>query len=86
MTRTKKQIEDAFKQFEIADWQYEECEQLLPCKACGSRAAVFENTHFAAFCTNIECENSILGQRKIDVCWRTNEQKAAHDWNNEQIK
>lgn len=82
--RSKAEIEAAFKRLEIEEWEYNECENPLPCKLCGSPAIVFDTISYAAFCANIDCENSLAGANRKGICWRTNSQKAIHDWNEAQ--
>ena len=82
--RSKEEIESAFKRLEIEQYEYEECEKSVPCNLCGSPVIVFDTIFHAAFCSNIDCENSIVGSNRKDVCWRTNAQKAIHDWNESQ--
>lgn len=53
--------------------------QIKKCELCGSDAAVYENTHYAVHCSNLNCDRSILGD--YTPCWRTNIVKAILDWN-----
>ena len=75
-------IKRALDKFKVPEFEIEyefDPSQIKKCELCGSDAAVYENTHYAVHCSNLDCDRSILGD--YTPCWRTNITKAILDWN-----
>lgn len=71
---------DRFKCYdEEMDFEGVSHDSLRKCALCGCDVEVYDNTNFAAFCTNLNCERSLAGS--YSPCWRTNIVKAVNDWN-----
>ena len=82
MTTDNERIKRALDKFKVPEFEIEyefALSQIKKCELCGSDAAIYENTHYAVYCSNLNCDRSILGD--YNPCWRTNIVKAILDWN-----
>ena len=82
MTIDNERIKRALDKFKVPEFEIEyefAPSQIKKCELCGSDAAVYENMHYAVYCSNLNCDRSILGD--YNPCWRTNIAKAILDWN-----